>query len=276
MDNIKQFVDVNSAFGNPIIYKDITIYPVLAKDYHKFIGVMDILKIEKNKCVDIEVIQMSYLYYLIQLMLTDENVKFAFLMLLHLCLHMDSDSEQLVDDFDQDAMLVQSISNDKIDCYINGWDIEIRLRGRIATLVLEGHELTANDFEDFRRIILFQNLHDFDEIEMNMSDDFREVIEQYYTLKNKGIRTPTIEDKALAIITHTAYTLESVGLLPMRTFDNLFNSIIAETDYIATKALEVHLPKGKTIDHWIYKPERQKYMEVFKDADAVAKKVTSM
>ena len=62
----------------------------------------------------------------------------------------------------------------------------------------------------------------------------------------------------------------------MRTFDNLFNSIIAETDYIATKALEVHLPKGKTIDHWIYKPERQKYMEVFKDADTVAKKVTSM
>jgi hypothetical protein len=276
MNDIKAYVDFCSTFGDPIIYNNIKIYPVLAKDYHRFLGVADILKIEKNKVPDVEVIQMSYLYYLIQLIRFDEMVRYAFMTLLQLSFHLDYDENKLIEGFEPDDILLQKLPNNEEVCFINGWDVEIKTRGKIASLVIGGHSISSGEFEDIRRIILFQNLHDFDEIEMNMSDDFRKVVEKYYELKNKGIHAPTVEDKALAIISHTAYTLETVKLLPMRSFDNLFHSIIAETDYIATKALEVHMPKGKSIDHWMYKPERQRYMEVFQDADAVAKKVTSM
>jgi hypothetical protein len=276
MNDIKAYVDYCSSFGDPIIYNNIKIYPVLAKDYQRFLGVVDILKIEKNKVPDVEVIQMSYLYYLIQLIRFDEMVRYAFMTLLQLSFHLDYNEDKLIEGFEPDDILLQELPNNEEVCFINGWDVEIKTRGKVASLVIGGHSISSGEFEDVRRIILFQNLHDFDEIEMNMSDDFRRVVEKYYELKNKGIHSPTVEDKALVIISHTSYTLETVKLLPMRSFDNLFHNIVAETDYIATKALEIHLPKGKSIDHWIYKPERQKYMDVFQDADSVAKKVTSM
>jgi hypothetical protein len=275
MENIKQYVDFYSTFGDPIIYNNIKIYPVLAKDYYDFLGIVDILKIEKNKSASIEIIQMSYLYYLIHLMLYNEGVKDAFLTLLNLSLHMELEQDKVNKDFAENDILLQKLPNG-VDYYINGWDIEIQIRKNHATLLIMGNPISASEFEDFRRIILFQNLHDFDEIEMNMSDDFRKVVEKYYELKNRGVHHPTLEEKALAIISHTAYTLDTVKLLPMRSFDNLFNTIVAETDYIATKALEPHMKKGSSIDHWIYKPKRQKYMEVFQDAETVAKKVTSM
>ena len=275
MKDIKKYVDYYSTFGDPIIYNNIKIYPVLAKDYYEFLSVVDVLRINKNESADIEIIQMSYLYYLIQLILYDEGVKKAFLKLLNLSLHMELEEEKVNKNFAENDILLQVLPNGA-DYYINGWNIEIRIRKRHATLLIDGNAINANEFEDFRRIILFQNLHDFDEVEMNMSNDFRQVVEKYYELKNRGIHSPTLEEKALAIISHTGYTLDIVKSLPMRSFDNLFHSIIAETDYIATKALEVHMPKGKSIDHWMYKPERQRYMEVFQDADTVAKKVTSM
>ena len=275
MKDIKKYVDYHSTFGDPIIYNNIKIYPVLAKDYYEFLSVVDVLRINKNESADIEIIQMSYLYYLIQLILYDEGVKKAFLKLLNLSLHMKSEEEKVNKKFAENDILLQVLPNGA-DYYINGWNIEIRIRKRHATLLIDGNAINANEFEDFRRIILFQNLHDFDEVEMNMSNDFRQVVEKYYELKNRGIHNPTLEEKALAIISHTGYTLDIVKSLPMRSFDNLFSTIIAETDYIATKALEPHLKSGQSIDHWMYKPKRQKYMEMFQDAESVAKKVTSI
>lgn len=275
MKDIKKYVDYHSTFGDPIIYNNIKIYPVLAKDYYDFLRVADILKINKNESADIEIIQMSYLYYLIQLILYDERFKNTFLDLLNLSLHMQLEKDKLNEGFAENEILLQRLPNGA-DYYINGWDIEIRIRKRQATLIIKGNTISSKDFEDFRRIVLFQNLHDFDEIEMGMSDDFREVVEKYYELKNRGLHQPDLEEKALVIISHTGYSLDAVKSLPMRLFDNLFSTIIAETDYIATKALEPHLKSGHSIDHWIYKPKRQKYMEVFQDAETVAKKVTSI
>lgn len=275
MKDIKKYVDYHSTFGDPIIYNNIKIYPVLAKDYYDFLRVADILKINKNESADIEIIQMSYLYYLIQLILYDARFKNTFLDLLNLSLHMQLEKDKLNEGFAENEVLLQRLPNGA-DYYINGWDIEIRIRKRQATLIIKGNTISSKDFEDFRRIVLFQNLHDFDEIEMGMSDDFREVVEKYYELKNRGLHQPDLEEKALVIISHTGYSLDAVKSLPMRLFDNLFSTIIAETDYIATKALEPHLKSGHSIDHWIYKPKRQKYMEVFQDAETVAKKVTSI
>ena len=275
MKDLKKYVDYYSTFGDPIIYNNIKIYPVLAKDYYEFLSVVDVLRINKNESADIEIIQMSYLYYLIHLILYDEDIKKAFLKLLNLSLHMKLEEEKVNKKFAENDILLQVLPNGA-DYYINGWNIEIRIRKRHATLLIDGNAINANEFEDFRRIILFQNLHDFDEVEMNMSNDFRQVVEKYYELKNRGIHNPTLEEKALAIISHTGYTLDIVKSLPMRSFDNLFSTIIAETDYIATKALEPHLKSVQSIDHWMYKPKRQKYMEMFQDAESVAKKVTSI
>jgi hypothetical protein len=274
MENIQEYVEAYSVFGAPIIYKSIKIYPVLAKDYYTFMGISDILKIEKNKTADIEIIQMSYLYYILQLMLYDIDFRDAFLTLVNLVFHLDYNEKDKINDFQPNEILMQNINEKNCDYYFNGWKLKIEMRGKAVSLFIDDKCISASDFEDIRRIILFQNIYDFNEIELNMSDDFRKVVEKYYELKNRGIAIPNLEKKVAVVMSHSSYKLEDMQNLPMRMLDIMFNNIIAETDYIATKSLEVHLEKGHTIDHWIYHKEKQKFMDVFQDVDTVASKVT--
>ena len=85
-----------------------------------------------------------------------------------------------------------------------------------------------------------------------------------------------MEDKVVANILNSSYTYETLKDVPLRMFDKMFYDGIGKFDYIATKSLEPHLEKGHSIDHWIYKPIREKYSEVFKDAGEVARKITSI
>ena len=52
---------------------------------------------------------------------------------------------------------------------------------------------TIINFNDLKSIILlFQNIYEYDDMEM--SDDFRRVVEEYYAIKkNKDIIIPTLE-----------------------------------------------------------------------------------
>ena len=80
----------------------------------------------------------------------------------------------------------------------------------------------------------------------------------------------------MAIILNTAYTIDSLGEVPFRSFEKLFYDGVGKIDYIATKSLEPHLKEGKSIDHWVYKPIREKYSEVFSDANEFANKFANM
>ena len=223
MENIKEYVDFCSTFGDPIIYNNIKIYPVLAKDYYNFLGIVDILKIEKNKSANIEIIQMSYLYYLVRLMLYDEGVKDAFLTLLNLSLHMELEQDKVNKGFAENDILLQKLPNG-VDYYINGWDVVMHLHTKSAEIEIGGHSFNSSQFDDVRKIILYQNLSDYDDIEM--SADFERVLEDFYRLKNKGIHHPSLEEKRMAVTTNSPYSLESLDALPIRTFDKMFESLL--------------------------------------------------
>ena len=278
MENVKEYIEQFSIFGDPVEYKGFKIKPVLVKDYQKFLDASEILKIEKNKVPDISIIQMSYLKFLIELMCIDNETKELFIDILTLCFGVTFDESKVVDnkEFDIGDLLLQTMPNGEQLFTINGWDVEMRIRGSVAKLVIQGQEMSSKDFDDIRLIILYQNLYYFDEIELNMSEDFKKVITQYYTLKNKGITPPSVEDKMMAIITNTSYTIDMIKEMPFRSFEKLFDYSVAKIDYMATKPLEAHLKKGHSIDHWVYRPERQKYSEIFKDAGKVAKEITSL
>ena len=275
MDNIKEYVSKFTTFGIPIDYKGLKIKPVLVKDAELFLDVVEVFRIEKNKIPSIEIIQMSYLEFLMGMIAINQDYLNAFLALLSLTLGMQYDEsyKKEGDTFAPNELLSQKINDKNSFYYINGWDIEVVVCNGKASINIMGTTLTSSEFDVFRHIVLFQNIADYDDIEM--SDDFRRVVEQYYALKFKGIHDPTLEEKMLAIIMSTSYTIESLAQVPLRSFDKLFDYSVKKADYIATKPLEPHLKEGCSIDHWVFYPERDRFADVFGDPEEVTKKVTN-
>ena len=68
MDNIKEYIERYVAFGKAIPYDGLKIRPVLVKDFYHFRDAQNVLKIDKNKIPDIEIIQMTYLRFLMLMM----------------------------------------------------------------------------------------------------------------------------------------------------------------------------------------------------------------
>lgn len=59
------FMNLDYIYGEPIIYKGIKIYPYKMKDYEYFDRSTEILLFDKNQISNIEIIQMSYLKFLL-------------------------------------------------------------------------------------------------------------------------------------------------------------------------------------------------------------------
>ena len=276
MENVKEYVEKFTTFGDPVDFKGLKIKPITVRDAEEFLDAVEIFKIEKNKIPSVEVIQMSYLEFLMGMFAMDENYRNAFLWLIHTTLGMEYNDANRIegDTYAPHELLAQSISDDNASYYINGWDLEVIIKKGRASIRLMGTTLSASEFDTFRKIILFQNIDGYDDMEM--SEDFRRVIEQYYALKFKGIHDPTLEEKMMAVIVSTSYTIDTLSDIPYRSLDKLFDTCIRRVDYMATKSLEPHLEKGHSIDHWVFYPEKDKYSHIFGDAQELAKKVTSI
>lgn len=275
MENVKEYVEQFVTFGNPVEYKGLKIKPILAKDALRFLDAVSVLQIEKNKIPSVEIIQMSYLEFMINFMVMYTDYFNDFAWILTKALGIGFEKDKVIKGFPNNEILIEEMPNKEVHYRLNGWDFELILcHPRGAKITLRGVDFTTREFDDFRRIILYQNLYDYDETPM--SDDFRKVIEQYYAIKNRGIHKPDFEDKAVAIILNTAYTFDTLQEVPFRSFEKLFYDGVGKIDYMATKSLEPHLKEGKSIDHWVYKPIREKYSEVFSDANEFANKFANM
>ena len=275
MENVKEYVEQFVTFGNPVEYKGLKIKPILAKDALRFLDAVSVLQIEKNKIPSVEIIQMSYLEFMINFMVMYTDYFNDFAWILTKVLGIGFEKDKVIKGFPDNEILIEEMPNKEVRYRLNGWDFELTLcHPRGAKITLQGVEFTTREFDDFRRIIMYQNIYDYDETPM--SDDFRRVIEQYYAIKNRGIHKPDLEDKAVAIILNTAYTFDSLQEVPYRSFEKLFYDGVGKIDYMATKSLEPHLKEGKSIDHWVYKPIREKYSEVFSDANEFANKFANM
>ena len=275
IDDIKRFVDERAVFGEPIEYNGLKCYPVLVGDSIRFTNAVDCLRIPKNETPDVEIIQMSYLEFLMVLILKNEDILEQFLTIIELCFGIKCAEEHMQDkeNFAKDELLMQKLPNGDTDFYINGRDLLIQFKGRNVSLTLNGCKFTPSQFDKLRHIVLFQNLMDYDGVEM--SADFKKVLNDFYKVKNRGIHQPTIEEKMADVSTNSPYTLQDIKMLPMRSFDMMFESVLRKIDYMANKSLEPHLKSG-SIEHWVYYHDKGKYSDVFSDANDVAKKVTSV
>lgn len=281
MDNIKEYVDKYATLQKPVPLYNLQIKPVLVRDFFQFNNAKDVLNIEKNKIPNIEIIQMTYLRFLLTIMIEQDGFKEDFLTILALSLGVKYDATKRNPSFEPNEILTQQTRKGESEVWINGWDVRFRLSDdKVVLCLYDDEDLVEIDdaqFDDLRKVILFQNIYKYDDTEM--SDDFRRVVEEYYRLKNKDIVLPSLEDRLMAVCVSSAYKLEELYTMPLRLFDALLEYSVDKLEYQVNKLI-VNLAQGKVeglhLSHWVYKTKKDKYSEIFTDAQDLVKKVTSI
>ena len=190
--------------------KQIYVKPVLVKDSLKYNEVSSILKYDKNKINDIDVIRMSYLEYLAILVLNSEQIATKFMELMKLCLGLENIA------FNED-------------------------KGAICIAVVDGDNnvesvIHSNEFDTIKNVILYQN--DSDYVNLTLSEDLLEQYETYINIVSRDTHTPTTEEKKAYIMLKNGYTLEQINNLPLRFFELMYKTGIDNDEYIAQKIIQ--------------------------------------
>ena len=148
-------------------------------------------------------------------------------------------------------------------------------------LVLDGHEISSADFDRLRQIILFQNLPDYrDESWVDPSLKRDRELKLELERKQNDVHATT-EQKMVCLSIATNYKLDEIRDMPVRKFTMALSAVDDLINYQITKlALMtglVSLPKGKTLEHWIYKQDKDMYGDTYKslsDAKSAASGVS--
>lgn len=235
----------------------ITLYPVLTKEANRFISSYDILLIDKNKLGNVDIIQSSYLQFLMQVVLYEDLFGKAgslviphtmeywkFVSIMELCFKLDKISEQLL--------------------------IKIDEKGKFV-LYIKGVLVDYKDFNNLIQLIMYQNIYGYED-ETDMNPDIREALDAYFELVNKGKKPITIERKISIVSSHSGILKKDLLSMTYYSFISLFNAVVEEIDYIVNKNIEANGGKFKQpIEHFAYKEEKGKYAYAFGNKEKMEK-----
>lgn len=267
VDDINKEIERYRAFDEPIPYKELLIHPIKAKDYYEFISCLDILDIQKNKIPDVKIIQMSYLEFVFGLILSDIEWRKKFIGIMKLCFHVELKKCEN-DRIERGAFWNELGEGEELIFHLNGYAVDFIERDNNIKLCLNGSEIDSFDFETLIRYIHYQNIYDyFDEF---VSEDVREIIEKFYAMKNKGIKPPTFEEKVIAVMSELGKTKQEIGNMSMISIEQLFYIVLKHTDYVVEHTYRANAMTDKKlpdVEHWAYKSNKERFADVFVNAE---------
>lgn len=208
----------------------IDITPVMIEDSELFMSCVGILTIDKNSSADVEIIQMSYLKYLIVKIL--------------------SQSEQYVD-------MLSVISNKCLGAMF--WRADIDKNGKAWLKIYKQeveYKISAKQFDEISKIILHQNILHYDDTYVN--PEIMKNINEQNRLKSLGYASPSLERKMAIITAHCGIPKKSQLLMTFREHQVLFEEVVGEVDYTTKRPAAIYAGKDSEIDHWIYKKQKNK------------------
>lgn len=254
LKDVKSLVERCIAVDEPIEYNGIFIHPVTVKQYYDFKVSYDILCIEKNKIPDVKIIQMNYLDFLCETLFLDNT---------------PLTENQTVGEFYQSKLW-------RILCLalkISPTDINFVRDTKHWKLIISGNIFNSNEFDEIRRIILYQNIYDYNE--EYISPDAQRVINDYYEIKNKDIVNPSLNKKIIAVMTCTGMSKKDILEMNCLDFENLFRTSLDEVDYMIQKTAEMsgEVKFSKPVEHWVWKRKKNRFEDVFMSEDNVTNKL---
>ena len=219
-------------FDIPVDYtlsnqEKIKIYPVKVIDSEYFLSSIDIFQIDKNSMPDAKIISMPYLQFLTDYVLKEEVNIYKLYNLLFLCLQLKNPTIK------KDVMRRY---------YIEDIGVENKLI------------IPAADFENIRRIILYQNILHYDDDYIN--PELKKSMQEVDMLKSKDIDFPTIERKISIISSHTGIPKQQQLEMTMRAHEGLFEAVRDEVEFTTVRPISIYA--GSEIEHWIYKKKKNK------------------
>lgn len=217
-------------FDLPVEYKiedkTLLIYPIIVKDSEIFLSSVSVIDIDKNASDSVEIIQMSYLAFIYNVLFQDEINISKFVNILKYCLHVKNPCVG----FDDNSRPYLKIDDD--------------------------FSIGPKDFENIRRLILYQNLIHYDD--EYMDSDLKKAIEDTNRLRNKNVEVPNIERKCAIITAHCGLSKKEQLEMTMRAHSMLFDEVYGEIEFTTTRPILLYAGKGKDIDHWIYRKKKDK------------------
>lgn len=236
-------------FGKPIQYNEWTIYPVSIMDEYVWEEACPLLDIDKNSLNNIDILRMSYLMFLTNLLVFDDEKQMFFNQLMRICLGLD------------DEVIIQlRIADDDAEIVI-GSGIQTK-SGRIIIDSPNAKIINSKDFDEIKRIILYQNLIGY--TDEYIDPDVKAVVDEYYRLKNKNAPDVSLEQKIAVVQAQTGMSNETINAMTLRGFYQLFNTIVSRVEYPIMKTAEYNGAKfNKPIEHWALRSPVDMYKEAF-------------
>lgn len=195
------------SFDNPIRFDSLLIHPVILKDYYKFMMFSEILTIKKDRIPDAKIISMSYMEYICNLLIQEneapleEKVKTVQILgLIELVL------KQEITSF--------GIKKDKLDRLV---------------LYVNDYVFTHKKFDEFKDIILFQNLPNYNKLDLNPI--LEEEIKKADEIRNGKAKSVSLEKRIVSCCVNTGMSLEDVKNMTIRKFVMLEDMKDKETMY---------------------------------------------
>ena len=195
-------------FDLPVPYKlsngqEIVLVPLMLDKSEIFLSSVSLLTIDKNSSSDISIIQMSYLQYIVDVLIAQSTVsKQQFINILGLCL--------------------------------NFLHPQIRRDSHNRPLIVDnGFTITSKDFEDIKTIILYQNIPHYNDEYIN--PDMKAAMAEIDYLKNKDVEIPSTERKIPIITAHSGLSKKEQMTMTYRSHAILFEEVCGEVNYMVNK-----------------------------------------
>lgn len=231
--------------NNYIIY----IRPVTVSMFPFYQNNVGVLLIDKNRISDAKIISMSYLQYLVEVVLQDEEYQRALVKILNLSL--GDDYTFTVGHYENGKVYLGIKQDEQILCKIN-----------------------AKEFDKISEIILNYNDRNYDN--RYVSEDMRKAMEDYYRIKFKDKYMPTLEEKKAFVSFKSGLTLKQINEMSYRYFDIIYNQCIENDLFFSQKIIQAS-EKYKVNDEIVYplfKKKNDKF-DFLQNADAFEKKVSA-
>lgn len=292
LKDVEYFKDKYFAYDLPVPFVGgLMLYPVTVRNYNEFLASSNCLTLNKND--DIKGLKMTHLKYLLSKMEDKEEGQiwcYKFTKIVELCLHIPSGfvcpkcgARMDYQEFYRKAQsgkytpeTIYQCTNESCDGrMIETIGYRVDPESKKTILMLNGVDIDNDNFQKMRRYIMYQNLPDFKD-DSFVNKEIREDQAKARELRNKDSGTASLERQMLCVVAKSSYKVEEIYDMTMRKFIMLLGIINDAIEYQITKtglsSGFVTLPKGETIEHWIYKKEEGLYGKAV-DADAYSSKI---
>ena len=229
--------------------KIINIHPIKVVDWGIFEKCLDVLLQEKQDYDNEDIIMMSYLDFVLNILVPSS---------------VEDDGESLyAEKLAKVLELSLKIENIKTGTY----------RNRTCLVFDDETVLTSKEFDDIKKIILFQNLEDYDD--RYVSPDVKKLYYDYLATINTTSVNPSLERKKTFVIGKTGISMNEINKMSYRVFNQIYVSAVETDIYYANKIIQSSqkYEMKEEIIHPLFVAKKDKYADLFVDKSVVESKV---